>query len=131
MSGANRAFRLISAATTNETLIRASSTSGTSVGLISINAMNSSSDTAAFLKIYDKATTPQMYVAASLDVPGIAADIPILTYSIDAGKTLEIDLDVNCVFGLGIAITGDMADDDITAVGAGQILLNIEYNTKG
>ena len=144
MSGKNKPFRLISAATTNKTLIHASSTSGPSVGLIALNVVNLNTEDDCYVKIYDKATTPQMYVAGIPEVPAdpeadpptplipavpaIPADIPILTYYVAKASSIDINCDVNCVRGLGIAITGGVGDDDVTAVGADDVLVNVEYN---
>ncbi|CAB4157841.1 hypothetical protein UFOVP679_48 [uncultured Caudovirales phage] len=106
------AFSLNSAATTNGSLI----ITGTS-GLQAFYATNIGA-TAAFVKLYNKATaptvgtdTPLMIIpvpAAVAGVPGVAS--PPIGYS---GHRFPL--------GLGIAITGAVADNDTTAVAAGQV----------
>lgn len=106
------AFSLNSAATTNGSLI----ITGTS-GLQAFYASNIGA-TAAFVKLYNKATaptvgtdTPLMIIpvpAAVAGVPGVAS--PPIGYS---GHRFPL--------GLGIAITGAVADSDTTAVAAGQV----------
>ena len=71
---------------------------------------------AAFLKLYDKATAPA------------AADTPRKTYRLAASANFDFDCDDYYGAGFGYRITGAAADNDATALVAGDIVaLNIDY----
>jgi hypothetical protein len=111
-------LKVISAATTNETLVRAGDTRVNGYSWTNQHATNW-----AWLKFFDKATAP---------IPG--TDVPVVTVGMppeSAGhipwldqKNLGLQLGS---LGLGIAITADEADLDTTAVGAGSIVVNLFY----
>jgi hypothetical protein len=100
-------FYINSLATTNEQLIQ----SGKSV-LLSLMASNLSA-AVLYLKLYNKRTVP---------VP--ATDIPIMVIPIPPAGFITVQTaGLGPVFelGLGVAITGGTADNDVTAVAAGQV----------
>lgn len=73
---------------------------------------------AVYLKIYDKATAP------------IAADTPVKTLRLPETASFAIDFPAGIAFsaGIGIRITGAAADNDATALVAGDVLcLNVDY----
>ena len=101
-----------SAATTNGQLVL----TGTS-GLQALFATNIGA-TVAFVKLYNKATAPTVGTdtpAMIITVPAAAAGVP---------GSVEITPGFNgyrFALGLGLAITGAVADSDTTAVAAGQV----------
>lgn len=101
-----------SAATTNLTLVSAAARSlHTIIG-------NKPTVEPCFLKIYDKATAPT------------AADTPIMTFDLLGLGRFEFDLKGHpLAAGLGYAITAAAADNDATAVAAGDVTgLNISFS---
>lgn len=110
------AYFLNSAATTNWNLIL-TWTSGVS----SIYATNNLT-TVAYVKLYNKATAPTVWT----DVPEMIIPVP------PAVGTTIWSVNIDCWFigfrfalWLGIAITWGIADNDTTAVGAGQVKVKI------
>ncbi len=110
-------YFLNSAASTNINLIIAGTSGVTNVYATNIGA------TPAFVKLYNKATAP---VLASdipemiLPIPAAAGGIPGVSPQIETGFT-----GYRFPLGLGIAITGAMADNDTTAVAAGQVKVKL------
>ena len=105
-------YILNSLATTNIALIL----TGTS-GLHAFYATNTGA-TAAFVKLYNKATAP---VLAS-DVPAMIIPIAAASGGFPGVATLPIGHNgFRFALGLGIAITGAVGDTDTTAVAAGQV----------
>lgn len=105
-------YILNSLATTNIALIL----TGTS-GLHAFYATNTGA-TAAFVKLYNKATAP---VLAS-DVPAMIIPIAAAAGGFPGVATLPIGHNgFRFALGLGIAITGAVGDTDTTAVAAGQV----------
>ena len=105
-----------SAATTNGALVL----TGTS-GLQCLWATNTGA-TAAFVKLYNKATAPTV----GTDIPEMIIPVPAAVGGVPGVA------DVDCGFnghrfalGLGIAITGGVADTDTTAVAAGQVKVKL------
>lgn len=109
-AGSSTFTRRISTADTNAALIAAAATS-----VCFIHAANTSA-TWRWLKLFNKATAP---------VPG--TDTPSVTIGIPPNGIVEFDPVhyVRLGTGLGIAITGGMADLDATAIGAGEVLVTI------
>jgi hypothetical protein len=104
-------YILNSAATTNEALIL----TGTS-GLQAFYATNTGA-TPAFVKLYNKATAP-----ISTDVPAMILPVPAAVSGVPGVATLPIGFSgFRFALGLGIRITGAVADNDTTAVAAGQV----------
>ena len=105
-------YTLNSLASTNIALIL----TGTS-GLHAFYATNTGA-TAAFVKLYNKATAP---VLAS-DVPAMIIPVPAAVSGVPGVATLPIGHNgFRFALGLGIAITGAVGDTDTTAVAAGQV----------
>jgi hypothetical protein len=105
-------YILNSAATTNGALIL----TGTS-GLHAFYASNIGATT-AYVKLYNKATAPTV----GTDVPAMV--IPVPSNVVDGIGTANLAIGHNAfrfALGLGIAITGGVADSDTTAVAAGQV----------
>lgn len=105
--------KLISAATTNATSVKASAAN---VGLLT--AYNSGAST-RYLKIYNKVTAPT-----------VGTDTPVHTIPIPAGATINFPVPAagfRLWFGFALAITGGLADADTTAVGASEVVVNWEY----
>ena len=105
-----------SAATTNGALVL----TGTS-GLSALWASNIGA-TAAFVKLYNKATAPTV----GTDVPEMIIPVPAAVAGVPG--IAEISPGFNAYrfpLGLGIAITGAVADSDTTAVTAGQVKVKL------
>jgi hypothetical protein len=98
-----------SAATTNQTLIKANPTV-----LITLTACNNGAAN-AFIKIFDKITAP---------VTG--TDTPILTLTVPPSGSVTVE-NIICNLGLGLAITNLVADLDNTAVAAGQVKIKGQF----
>jgi hypothetical protein len=116
-TGGATAYKLISAATTNATNIKASA--GTIYG---IQAYNTSTTTIAYLKIYNKASAPTVgtdvpvkVIALPFSATGGGSNVPITPVGIALGT------------GISFAITGGIADSDTTAVTVSQVVVNIDY----
>lgn len=111
-SSATKTARLLSAvATTNATSVKAGN--GTVTRITGYNAAASP----RYLKLYDKASAPT-----------VGTDTPRKTIYLPAATGFVFDM--NDYFGQGVAfaITGAAADNDTTAVAAGDILcLNVDY----
>lgn len=103
---------LASAATTNATLVL-----NNSVDIHRIFGRNTAA-TSLWLKIYNKATAPV-----------VGTDTPILTLELPTASSFDFDLSSFYLqLGFGYALTGAAADNDTTAVAAGDITgLNIIY----
>lgn len=82
-----------------------------------INAINTVASI-RYLKLYNKATAPAP-----------ASDTPLKTYQIPASGTLSVSIPNGIGFsnGIGIAVVAGIADNDATAIGAGDILLDLSY----
>lgn len=104
-------YILNSAASTNEVLIL----TGTS-GLHAFYATNTGA-TVAFVKLYNKATAP-----IQTDVPAMVIPVPAAVSGVPGVATLPIGFaGFRFALGLGIRITGAVADNDTTAVAAAQV----------
>jgi hypothetical protein len=105
-------YILNSAATTNGALIL----TGTS-GLQAFYASNTGAS-AAFVKLYNKATAPTV----GTDTPAMIIPVPAAVSGVPGVALLPIGFSgFRFALGLGIAITGAVADNDTTAVAAGQV----------
>lgn len=112
-TGYNSYHKLISLATVNATSVK---TTTANVG--SINISNTQA-TPRYFKIYNKAPAPT-----------VGTDVPIFTFYIPANDTIQIDIPamgLRLTTGLAFAITANAADADNTAIGAGDIITNINY----
>lgn len=111
-------YKLISAATTNSTLVK-----GAPIGELRLMGLQASNVNAAvrYLKIYDKATAPT-----------VGTDTPVKTIALTGGavgNVIDINFNDGIVFGLGIGIglTTGVADSDTAAVAANEIVVNLDY----
>ena len=105
-----------SAASTNGALIL----TGTS-GLQAFYATNTGA-AAAFVKLYNKATAPTV----GTDIPEMIIPVPAAAGGVPGVATLPMGFNgFRFALGLGIAITGGAADNDTTAVAAGQVKVKI------
>jgi hypothetical protein len=109
-------FFLNSAASTNGALI----ITGTS-GVQAFYATNIGA-TPAFVKLYNKATAP----VVGTDVPEMIIPVPAAVGGVPGvGEFTPGFNGYRFALGLGIAVTGGMADADTTAVAAGQIKVKL------
>jgi hypothetical protein len=108
-------YKLISLATTNENVVKASGGN-----LYSIVAIGLTS-TVRYLKLYNKATSPTV----GTDVPLMTIPVPANTQG--AGISIPFSIGVNFPLGLGIAITSGSADNDTGTVGAGDVIVNLTF----
>lgn len=104
-------YHLISAASTNDTLVL---TGARAVGLIVATNINAA---ARYLKLYNKATAPS------------SADTPIMTILLKPGETTAIAADnsIRLPLGLGIRLTTGIAVADTGAVAAAEHSVSIAY----
>ena len=115
-SAAPTPYFLNSAATTNGALIIA----GTS-GLTSLYATNIGA-TAAFVKLYNKATAP----VVGTDIPEMVIPIPAANAGFPGVASPNLGfITLRFPLGLGIAVTGAAPDTDTTAVAAGQVKVKL------
>jgi hypothetical protein len=114
-SGGLTASKLISAASTNATSVKASAGQ-----LYNVQAFNTNA-AARFLKIYNKASAPT-----------VGTDTPVAVYllpgaSAGAGCVIEISNGLALGSGLAFALTTGIADSDTGAVGANEVVVNLQY----
>ena len=109
-------FRLISEATTNITVVKASA------GVITtISAVGMAAEAMSFLKLYDKATAPVL----ATDIPVMTIAIP--THTQGAGIVIPIPNGLNFSNGIALALTSGIEDTNAVAVLANQVVLNFTY----
>lgn len=78
--------------------------------------------TPAFVKLYNKATAPTV----GTDVPEMIIPVPAAVSGVPGVASINPGfLTFRFALGLGIAITGGMADNDTTAVAAGQVKVKL------
>lgn len=111
-TGGTLTSKIISAATTNATVVKASA--GQVYGI----QLSNSGAAWAFVKVYNKATAPTVGTDATIEVIGIPP-----------GGRCEINRPIGMPFaaGIGLAITAGFADTDTAAVAAGQVVGSIHY----
>jgi len=103
---------LNSAATTNATNVKATA------GNIYTITLSNNGATAAYFKLYNKATAPTVGTDTPLDVIPIPASGFV---TVDSARGIRF------ATGIGYAITNLIADSDTTAVAAGQVKVHISY----
>lgn len=108
-------YKLISLATTNANIVKASGGN-----LYSIVALGLTS-TVRYLKLYNKATSP----IVGTDIPVMTIPIPANTQG--AGIAIPFSMGVNFPLGIGLAITATVADNNTTSIGAGDVIVNLTY----
>lgn len=117
-TGGNTPYSLIAAATTNSTSVKGSA--GTLYG---ISLYSGSSTAVAYLKIYDTASAPTCG-------SGTPKERHLISYGASGaggGAVIPSDLGVAYASGIGICITGGIADNDTTSVAASTFLINLRY----
>jgi len=113
-SGGLSKYHVVSAATTNAANVKASAGQ-----VYCITAFNTNSS-ARYLKFHNTAGTPTAGsgVTDTFLIPGNTAG---------AGVVINIDKGIAFSTGIGVSITGAIADADTTAIGASDVVLNIYY----
>ncbi len=114
-SGGLTISRVLSAASTNGTSVKASAGQVYAITAFNTNAA------ARYLKLYNKASAPT-----------VGSDTPVLTFPIPgntAGAGFVLNIDKGIAFGTGIAlaITTGIADADTGGVAANEIVVNTLY----
>lgn len=107
--------RLISAASTNATSLKASAGTLYSVTAVNLNAA------VRYLKFYNKASAPTV----GSDTP--VATIPIPASTTGAGFTISLPFGFDFSTGIAYALTTGAADADTGAVAANEIFLLLTY----
>lgn len=107
--------KLIAAATTNATSVKATA------GRICNGWVFNTSATTKFMKFYNKTSAPT-----------VGTDVPVWTLPIPAGQGLPLAeiLGIFCKSfssGIAYALTGGAADNDTTALAAGDVIVNFGY----
>ena len=108
-------YKLISLATTNANVVKASGGNLYSIVAICL------SSTVRFLKLYNKATAP----IVGTDIPVMTIPIPANTQG--AGISIPFSMGVNFPLGISIAITAGSADNDSVAILANEVLINLTF----
>jgi len=112
-SSAASSFRLISAATTNATSVKASAGQIYGYDIYNANAA------VRFVKLYNKATAPT-----------VGTDTPVRTIGIPPASRISGDIPYGVggfPLGIALATTGAITDADTTAVAAGDLAINLDY----
>jgi hypothetical protein len=112
-TGFNSFHTLISAASTNATSVRASQ------GNIGTCVLTNTSLTFKYVKFFNLAVAPTM-----------GTSTPVIQFPIAPNSTLEVSTafaGLRLATGIAYAITGGSALLDTTAVGAGEVLVNLSY----
>lgn len=104
-------FRLISAASTNATSLKASAGTLYSITAVNLNAA------VRYVKFYNKASSPTV----GSDTPVITLPIPASTTG--AGVTIDLYPGFDFATGIAYATTTGYLDSDTAAVAAGEIFL--------
>lgn len=116
--GAAFPFHLVAAATTNSTLI---STGNHVVSAVELGGIGTSP---AYVKFYDKATAPN----CNTDPVIKTLIIPVASTAANgAGSNVAPPIGFQVQNGLGICVTGGIADNDNTAVSAASWIVNIDF----
>jgi len=108
-------YKLISLGTTNANVVK-----NTGGNLYSIVAIGLTS-TVRYLKLYNKGTVP----VVGTDIPVMTIPIPANTQG--AGIAIPFSMGVNFPLGIAIAITAGPADNDVTVIGAGDVIINLTF----
>ena len=105
-------YKLVSAATTNATSVKATPGVVTSIVATNVNAA------ARYLKLYNKASAPT-----------VGTDTPVQVYMLPPAGGAVITLDKPLWFSTGIAfaLTTGAADSDTGAVALSELIVNLGY----
>lgn len=114
-AGGATPYKLISAASTNATSVKASAGQIYGIQVFNTNA------SARYLKLYDKASSPTV----GTDTPVKVITIPGATTG--AGAVLNFPVGIAFTSGIALATTTGAADSDSTGVAASEIVINLDY----
>lgn len=105
-------FHLISAASTNATVIKASA------GQIYGFSLYNTNVAARYVKLYNKTTAPT-----------VGTDIPVRTIGVPPLGSVHLStaLGIPCPLGIGLATTVGIADTDVAAVGLSDLAIDIDW----
>lgn len=115
-AGGSTPYKLISAATTNATSVKASAGTLYMITASNVNAA------VRYLKLYNKASAPT-----------VGTDVPVFTFAIPgntagAGTNIPIpNVGINFSTGIAFALTTEITDTGATAVAASEISINLAY----
>lgn len=107
--------RLISAASTNATSVKASAGTVYAIHAVNLNAA------VRYLKLYNKASSPTV----GTDTP--VATFPIPASATGAGFVINLDPGADFATGIALALTTGSADADTGAVAASEIFVHLVY----
>jgi len=108
-------FKHISLASTNSTLIKSQITKLYVVSAIGLTS------TVRYLKFYDTSVAP----IVGTDIPVLTIPVPANTQG--AGIVIPFNIPIEFSNGLSFAITSGSANGDVTAVNAGDVIVNLTY----
>ncbi len=114
--GIGASYKLVSAASTNATLVKTGPTYITALTASNVNAA------ARYLKLYDKATAPTVGtdpVAYTFIIPGATTG---------AGTNIPMPRALYFTRGLGLALTVEATDAGTTGVAANEIVINAQIS---
>lgn len=114
-SGGNSISRLLSAASTNATSVKASAGVVHAIHAINLNAA------VRYLKLYNKASAPTV----GTDTPVMTLAIPASTTG--AGFVFAVPTGIAFATGIALATTTGVGDSDTGAVAANEIIVNLLY----
>lgn len=114
-TGGSTSFKLISAASTNATSVKASAGKVVGIQAFNLNAEE------RFLKFYNKASSPTV----GTDTPIKVLAIPGATTG--AGFVVSLPHGIGFSTGIALALTTGIADADTGAVAASEIVVNLDY----
>lgn len=105
-------FHLISAATTNATVIKAAP------GFLASLYLSNANAAVRFVKFYDKATAPT-----------VGTDIPVFTILVPINGTIFQNMPSGLKFnnGISFATTVGIADSDVAVVAVGDLAINGQF----
>ena len=111
-NGHSTTHHLISAATTNATLVK------NSAGAIGLIQISNNSASPRFFKLYNLTTAPT-----------VGTSTPIMTVLVGAGQTVFVagNSPIRCGTGISYAITGGMPVADTTAIGLNEVSVSMFY----
>lgn len=115
IKGGSQIYRLVSLATTNGNNIKST------VGQVYGWFMSNTNASPRFVKLYNSATSPT-----------VGTTTPLMTITIPgnsngAGTNVDFSSGISFSSGIGIAITGLVADSDTTAISANEVVVNLLY----
>ena len=111
-NGVGTHHHLISAASVNATAVKASA------GTINDIVLSNVSATVKFFKLYNKTTAP------------ISTDTPIRVIALQPNSTITVGcgtFGIRLTTGIAYQITGGIANNDTTAIGANEVIVGISY----